>query len=103
MGARRLLGSASRREASVGDTSMSAEARPQERFELTASIARTHAMKNCLATIEAACDVMERQDATANGRLWESVRLASKRLGDFLAEQLATEMVRSFATPRRHE
>jgi hypothetical protein len=82
---------------------MSAEARPLERFQLTASIARAHAMKNCLATIEAACDLMERQEATANGRLWKSVRLASKRLRDFLAEQLATEMMRSFATPRRHE
>jgi two-component system OmpR family sensor kinase len=79
---------------------MSVDACALDRFRLTPSAARAHAMKNCLTAIMATCDLMERQPALASRRLWNSLRVASNRLRDLLAEQLATETVRCVAASR---
>ena len=73
---------------------MPVDACEQDDFQVTPSAARAHAIKNCLTSIMATCNLMERQPALANHRLWKSLRAVSGRLCDLLAEQLATESVR---------
>jgi hypothetical protein len=81
---------------------MSTDACPPDLIQVTPSVARAHAMKNCLAAIMETCDLMERQPALASPTLWNSLRVVSLRLRDLIAEQLATETERTFA-PRHDE
>ena len=75
----------------------------RECLEVTPSAARAHAIKNCLSAITMICTVIERREAAPSPRLRKSLRSASVRLQDLLAEYLAAEFGGSVtrSTPER--
>jgi two-component system sensor histidine kinase HydH len=70
----------------------------REGLEVTPSAARAHAIKNCLSAITTICTVIERREAAPSPRLRKSLRSASLRLQELLAEHLATEVGSSVTT-----
>lgn len=64
----------------------------REGLEVTPSAARAHAIKNCLSAITMICTVIEHREAAPSPRLRKSLRSASLRLQELLAEHLANEV-----------
>jgi signal transduction histidine kinase len=67
----------------------------------TPQAARAHAIKNCMSAITMTCTLVERRRSVGTPKVWTTLRSASLRLRDLVAELLADEVSESVAMSLR--